>query len=256
VLLGIDVGNTQTVIGLYQGGDLVNHWRLSTERERTADEVALSVSGLLAFAGHSLDEIGGVVISSVVPEMTSALVNMARGNMSIEPLVITSETETGLPVLYEDPRQVGADRLVNAVAAIDKYGTPLVVVDFGTATTLDAITRRGEYLGGTIAPGLEISADALFRHAARLSRVELVAPENAIGRNTVESIQSGLLFGTAGQVDRLAELFKSELGSDSTVVATGGLVDIVVRWCKSIEVVDPLLTLEGLRLIYGRNTGD
>lgn len=254
MLLGIDVGNTQTVIGVY-GKVLENHWRVSTGMERTADEFALTLSGFLAFTGHGLEQMDGVVISSVVPEMTSALVHMARDIMKLEPLVIDSDTDTGIPILYDDPRQVGADRLVNAVAATERYGSPVIVVDFGTATTLDAITRSGEYLGGTITPGLEISADALFRHAARLSRVELEAPDYAIGRNTVESIQCGLLFGTAGQVDRLVELFKRELGEDASVVATGGLAEVVVERCRTVDVTDPLLTLGGLKIVYDRNRG-
>lgn len=253
MLLGIDVGNTQTVIGVFSGDMLLSHWRISTERERTADEVSLTISGFMAFNGHSLGEIDGIIVSSVVPEMTSALVHMARDILDLEPLVVDSATDTGVPILYDDPRQVGADRLVNAAAAVHKYGAPVVVVDFGTATTFDAINGRGEYMGGTIAPGLEISADALFRHAARLSRVELVAPEHAIGRNTVESIQAGLIYGTAGQVDRLVELFKDELGQSARVVATGGLAEAAVGMCRSIEVLDPLLTLEGLKLIYERN---
>lgn len=252
MLLGIDVGNTQTVIGVFVDGELKDHWRISTERERTADEMALTLGGFLAFVGHSLTQVNGMIISSVVPEMTSAMDHMARDILGIEPLVVDSSTDTGIPVLYEDPRQVGADRLVNAVAAVHKYGTPCIVVDFGTATTWDAIDREGRYLGGTIAPGVEISADALFRQAARLARVELVAPERAIGRNTVESIQSGIINGTAGQVDRLVELFKEELGGDCHVVATGGLAEVVVCRCHTIEVLDPLLTLEGLRLIYER----
>lgn len=255
MLLGIDVGNTQTVIGVFAGGELENHWRISTERERTPDEVALTLSGFLAFTGHSLEQVDGVIISSVVPEMTSALVHMSRDILELEPLVVTSRTDVGIPVLYEDPREVGADRLVNAVAALEKYGCPCVVVDFGTATTLDALTDKGEYLGGTIAPGVEISADALFRQAARLSRVELVAPEYAIGRNTIESVQCGIIYGTAGQVDRLVELFKLELGGQAKVIATGGLAETVVCKCRTIDVTDPLLTLEGLKLIYERNEG-
>ena len=255
MLLGIDVGNTQTVIGVFAEGELREHWRISTERERTADEIALTLGGFLAFVGYSLTQVNGMIISSVVPEMTSALVRMARDILELEPLVVDSSTDTGVPVLYEDPRQVGADRLVNAVAAIHKYGTPCVVVDFGTATTWDAIDSEGRYLGGTIAPGVEISADALFRHAARLARVELVAPDNAIGRNTVESIQSGLIYGTAGQVDRLVELFKEQLGDEARVIATGGLAEVVADKCRTIEVLDPLLTLDGLRIIYGRNQG-
>ena len=254
MLLGIDVGNTQTVIGVFIDDQLEDHWRISTERERTADEIALTLGGFLAFVGHSLTQVTGIIISSVVPEMTSALARMAREILGLEPLVVDSSTDTGVPILYEDPRQVGADRLVNAVAAVHKYGTPCIVVDFGTATTWDAIDREGRYLGGTIAPGVEISADALFRHAARLSRVELTAPGNAIGRNTVESVQSGIINGTAGQVDRLVELFKEQLGEDSRVIATGGLAEAVVEKCRTIEVLDPLLTLEGLNLVYKRNT--
>jgi type III pantothenate kinase len=254
MLLGIDIGNTQTVIGVFKDGRLRDHWRISTERERTADEIALALGGFLAFRGWSLDMIDGLIVSSVVPEMTRALSLMARDILELDPLVVDSDTDTGIPVLYEDPKQVGADRLVNAVAAVAKYGTPCIVVDFGTATTWDAINRDGEYLGGTIAPGVEISADALFRHAARLSRVELVAPENPVGRNTVESIQSGIIYGTAGQVDRLVELFKGVLGQDAKVVATGGLAEVVVGECRNVDALDPLLTLDGLKLIYERNS--
>ncbi|MBU1669569.1 MAG: type III pantothenate kinase [Actinobacteria bacterium] len=253
MLLGIDVGNTQTVIGLFAGDELLEHWRISTERERTADEVALTLGGFMAFVGHTLSEIDGIIVSSVVPEMTRALDHMAKDILDLESLVVDSDTDTGVPILYEDPRQVGADRLVNAVAAIARYGTPCIVVDFGTATTWDAIDAEGRYLGGTIAPGVEISAAALFSHAARLSRVELVPPENAIGRNTVESMQSGIIHGTAGQVDRLVELFRRVLGPEARVVATGGLAEVVVGECRSVDVLDPLLTLEGLKLIYQRN---
>ena len=255
MLLGIDVGNTQTVIGIFDGDTIQHHWRIATERERTADEIALTLTGFLNLYEQKLDDIDGMIVSSVVPEMTSALVRMARDILKVEPLVVDSDTDTGVPVLYDDPSQVGADRLVNAAAAIKKYGTPCVVVDFGTATTLDAITRSGEYLGGTISPGIEISSLALFRAAARLSRVELVAPANLIGRNTVESIQSGIINGAAGQVDRLVELFKSELGEDAKVVGTGGLAEIVADRCRTIEEWDPLLTLDGLKLIYERNAG-
>jgi len=255
MLLGIDVGNTQTVIGIFDGDIIQHHWRIATERERTADEIALTLTGFLNLYEQKLDDIDGMIVSSVVPEMTSALVRMARDILKVEPLVVDSDTDTGVPILYDDPSQVGADRLVNAAAAIKKYGTPCVVVDFGTATTLDAITRSGEYLGGTISPGIEISSLALFRAAARLSRVELVAPANPIGRNTVESIQSGIINGAAGQVDRLVELFKSELGEDAKVVGTGGLAEIVADRCRTIEEWDPLLTLDGLKLIYERNAG-
>jgi type III pantothenate kinase len=256
MLLGIDVGNTQTVIGIFTGENLEHHWRIATERERTADEIALTLTGFLNLYGQKLEQIDGMIISSVVPEMTSALVHMSRDILKVEPLVVDSDTDTGVPILYDDPSQVGADRLVNAAAAIGKYGAPCVVVDFGTATTLDAITRSGEYLGGTISAGIEISSLALFRAAARLSRVELVVPAMPIGRNTVESIQSGIINGAAGQVDRLVELFKQELGEDAKVIATGGLAEIVVGKCRTIDEWDPLLTLDGLKLIYERNRKD
>lgn len=252
MLLAIDVGNTQTVFGVFRGGRLRNNWRISTERERTADEIALTLGGFLAFVGWSLDMIDGMIVSSVVPEMTRALTHMAHDILELEPLIVDSTTDTGMPVLYDDPRQVGADRLANAVAAVATYGAPCIVVDFGTATTWDAIDREGRYLGGTIAPGVEISAEALFQHAARLSSVELVAPEHPIGRNTIESIQSGIVNGTAGMVDRVVELFKDELGQDARVIATGGLAEVVVGKCGTIEVTDPLLTLDGLKLIYDR----
>jgi len=255
MLLGIDVGNTQTVVGAFEGEKLLSHWRLSTRRDRTADEIALSIAGFLNLSGLNIKDVSGMAVSSVVPEMTSAIVHMARDILKVEPLVVDSNTNTGLRILYEDPAQVGADRLVNAVAAIERYGTPCIVVDFGTATTLDAINREGDYVGGAIMPGIEISADALFRHAARLSRVELIAPSSPIGRNTIESIQAGIVYGTAGQVDRLVELFKAELGEDAAVVGTGGLSEIVEGKCRTINEWDPLLTLEGLKIIYKRNKG-
>jgi type III pantothenate kinase len=255
MLLGIDVGNTQTVIGVFVSGELQEHWRISTERERTADEMALTLGSFLAFVGRTMSQVTGMIVSSVVPEMTSALVRMAREILKVEPVVVDSFTDTGIEVLYEDPKQVGADRLVNAVAAISKYGTPCIVVDFGTATTWDAIDSAGRYMGGTIAPGIEISADALFHQAARLARVELEAPDNPIGRNTVESIQSGIIYGTAGQVDRVVELFREQLGDNAKVIATGGLAEVVVDKCRTVDVLDPLLTLDGLKLIYERNRG-
>jgi len=255
MLLGIDVGNTQTVIGVFDASELEEHWRISTERERTADELALTLGSFLAFVGRTMSQVDGIIISSVVPEMTSALTRMAREILKIEPLVVDSSTDTGVEVLYEDPKQVGADRLVNAVAAISKHGAPCIIVDFGTATTWDAIDSAGRYIGGTIAPGIEISANALFHQAARLARVELEAPDNAIGRNTVESIQSGIIYGTAGQVDRLVELFREQLGEDTKVIATGGLAEVVVDRCRTVDILDPLLTLDGLKLIYERNRG-
>ncbi len=255
LLLAIDVGNTQTVVGAFKEDKLLSYWRLSTRRDRTADEIALSIAGFLNLAGLDIKDVTGMAVSSVVPEMTQAIAHMARDILNIEPLVVNSNTNTGLRILYDDPSQVGADRLVNAVAAIEKYGNPCIVVDFGTATTLDAINKEGDYVGGAIMPGIEISADALFRHAARLSRVELVAPSSPIGKNTVESIQAGIVYGTAGQVDRLVELFKAELGEDAAVVGTGGLAEIVAGKCRTIKDWDPLLTLYGLKILYEKNRG-
>lgn len=255
MLMGIDVGNTLTAVGVFDEEGLKNHWCISTKIERTAEEVALILGGFMSFSGLDLRKVDGLIISSVVPEMTTALARMGKEVLGLGPVLVDSRTDIGIPILYEDPKQVGADRLVNAVAVVNKYHVPAVVVDFGTATTLDAISKEGEYLGGTITPGVEISADALFHHAARLPRVEITAPPRAIGRDTVESIQAGLVFGTAGEVDRLVELFKEELGGDPIVVATGGLASCVVGNCRTVDVHDPLLTLEGLEIIYKRVRG-
>ncbi len=255
MLLGIDVGNTQTVIGIYRGDELVDHWRVFTEQERTSDELALTITGFLSLKELSLKDVDGMVISSVVPTSTQALLHLARDLLEIDPLLVTHETDTGMPILYEDPRQVGADRLVNAVAAYHLHGGPDIIVDFGTATTIDAVSSEGEYIGGSIAPGIEISANALFASAARLPRVEMVRPPAVIGVDTASSMQAGIVFGFAGLVDRLVELFAREIEGKPTVIATGGLAEVVVEECRTIGHWDPLLTLVGLRLIYERNRG-
>lgn len=255
MLLGIDVGNTHTVIGIFDGDKLLDHWRISTSRKSTADEFALILSGFFRLDNYGLADIDGVIVSSVVPEMSSALECMSEKILKVDPVIVSNVTDTGVPLHYSHPKQMGADRLVNAAAGIKKYGVPCILIDFGTATTFDAINKHGEYTGGAIAPGVEISANALFQYAARLTRVELSAPVSAIGSNTMESIQAGIIFGTAGQVDRLVEMIKEEIGAEAKVIATGGLAEVIVGSCKTVDVHDPLLTLDGLKIIYDRNQG-
>jgi type III pantothenate kinase len=262
MLLAIDVGNTQTVIGLY-GADaraiaaddeLIDHWRVHTNPERTSDEYALVVQEFLAFHGLAFDEaIKGLAVASVVPRVTQALRLMTEKYFGFAPMVIEPGVRTGMPILYDNPRDVGADRIANAVGALDLYGGPAVVVDFGTATTLDAVSRKGEYLGGAIMPGVEISLDALFERAAGLRRVELAPPRNVIGRSTAESVQSGAVYGYAAMVDGLCERFCAELGEGCSVVSTGGLAPFLSQYSTMIRHHEPWLTLHGLRLIYDRN---
>jgi type III pantothenate kinase len=255
VLLAVDVGNTQTMLGVFEGPELLWHWRIATQRERTADELALLFGGFLEHAGLSFSrQITGVALASVVPDQTQALREMVRNYFHFQPVVVEPGIKTGISIQTDNPREVGADRIVNALAAFAKYGGPCVVIDFGTAITYDAVSERGEYLGGAIAPGLQVSAAGLTRVADRLPRVEIVAPRSAIGKNTVEALQSGLLFGTASEVDGMVERMQKELGGDATVVATGGLADVVVPLCQTIDQHEPWLTLEGLRLIFEKNT--
>lgn len=252
MLLAIDVGNTQTVIGAYRGSELVGNWRVSTDSNKTGDELALYYQGFLMLKGLSFAGFDAVIISSVVPTATMALEHMTREYWDFEPYIVGTNVDAGIRVLIDNPRELGPDRLVNAVAAFERYGGPGIVVDFGTATTFDAISGEGEYLGGVIAPGIEISSQALFRAAARLTRVDMHRPPSIIGKNTVWSLQSGIVFGFAGQVDRVVELMLQELGEETTVIATGGLAEVVVEECRTIQFHDPLLTLHGLRLIYER----
>ncbi len=254
MLLAIDAGNTNTVIGLYDGLNLLRPWRLATQAERTSDELALLVTQFLSQHDLEFDEhIAGVVVSSGVPRVTSALREMTmRYAPQANLVVLEPGTKTGMPILYDNPREVGADRIANAVGAYDLYGGPTVVVDFGTANTIEAISAAGEYLGGAIFPGIEISLDALFARAAALRRVELVEPRNIIGKTTVESIQSGAIYGFVAQTDGLVRRFLDELG-EATVVATGGLSGPIVRLSETIEHHEPWLTLHGLRIIYERN---
>jgi type III pantothenate kinase len=259
MLLAIDVGNTQTVIGLYGEGDrsheLVDHWRVATKSERTSDEHALLIQEFLSFAGHEWRRtISGVAISSGVPTVTYELRRMCDRYLRMEPVVLGTGVKTGMPVLYDNPKEVGADRIANAVGAFDLYGGPTIVVDFGTATTFDVISAKGEYLGGAIVPGIEISLDALFGRAAALRQVELVEPRSVIGKTTVESVQSGTIYGYSALVDGMCDRIEEQLG-ESTVIATGGLADLIAPIAESIEHTEPWLTLHGLRLVWEKNRG-
>jgi type III pantothenate kinase len=253
LLLTIDVGNTNTVLGLHEGPELRAHWRLTTRREQTADEYGILVRNLFAAQGVAPAQVLGVALASVVPPLTSVLVALSRQYIGHDPLVIEPGVRTGMPILYEPPSDVGADRIVNGVAAFAAYGGPVIVVDFGTATTFDVVTRKGEYLGGVICPGVGISADALFQRAARLPRVDVRNPGKVIGRSTVGSMQAGLYFGYASMVEGIIARIRAELGEAARVVATGGLAETLAGDIPSIEAVDPVLTLTGLRLIWERN---
>ncbi len=256
LLLAIDVGNTQSVAGTYSGDVLQRHWRISTHPRKTSDEWALVISELMTLNGGSLDKVDGVAMSSVVPEATQALEAMCRKTLQLEPMIVGPATPAGIMIATLDPDEVGADRIVNAAAAFRFYGGPTIVVDFGTATTFDVISPAGQYLGGAIAPGIEISLDALYSRAARLSEIKLETPRHVIGRNTTESMQSGIIFGYAGQVDTLVRKIAVELGvglDKIKVIATGGLAETVVKACGTITVHDPLLTLKGLKLIWDLN---
>jgi len=252
MLLAVDAGNTQTVLGLYEGDHLLDTWRIATNAERTSDEHVLLLIQFLSQRGSALADLTGLVVSSTVPRLTAVLREMASRYLDLPAVVLEPGTRSGMPILYDNPRQVGPDRIANAVGAFDLYGGPTVVVDFGTATTIDATSGAGEYLGGSILPGIEISLDALFERAAALSWVELVPPKRVIGKSTPESIQSGVLFGFAAAVDGLCRRFEAELGT-CTIVSTGGLGELMAPLSECIQRHDPWLTLHGLRLIYELN---
>ncbi len=254
MLLAIDAGNTQTVIGLFDDAELADHWRIATVADRTADELALMIQQFLGFHGFSFDaQVTGVAIASGVPRVTAALREHDPSGTSGSTRSCSSRgSARGMPILYDNPKEVGPDRIANAVAAYDLYGGPSIVVDFGTANTIEAISEKGEYLGGAIFPGIEISMDALFARAAALRRVELVPPKNVIGKSTMESVQSGAVYGFTGQVDALVERFQGELG-ECTVVATGGLAELILPFSRTIQHNEPWLTLHGLRIVFERN---
>jgi type III pantothenate kinase len=263
MLLVLDVGNTNTVLGVFElkpdaqdagdRGKLIAHWRVSTTKTQTVDEYGVLFRNLFAMSGLKVSSVQGTVISSVVPPLDSTLREVCERYFQIKPLFIEPGVKTGMPVHYDNPAEVGADRIVNSVAAFEKYGGPCVIVDFGTATTFDAVSAKGEYLGGVITPGIGISADALFEHTARLPRVDIRKPPRVLATNTVNSLQSGLYYGYLGLIDGILERLMTELGDDVKVVATGGLASLMGGGSKYIREVDDLLTLEGLRIIYERH---
>jgi type III pantothenate kinase len=253
MILVFDVGNTNIVLGVFEGDQLLTNWRIGTDPRRTADDLGMLLKNLFCFEGFKFEEIESLVISSVVPPLTPILCDMCRKYFGREPLLIGPGVKTGMPIRYENPREVGADRIVNAVSVAHRYGTPAVIVDFGTATTFCAVSRAGDYLGGAIAPGLMVSMEALFARAAKLPRIELVKPSEVIGRNTVTSMQAGFYYGFIGQLEGIVHRFKEELGEDAVVVATGGLAELICSETECVDHIDPYLTLWGLKLIYERN---
>jgi len=253
MLLAIDVGNTNITLGIYDGEALGPRWRLATVHERMADEYGLQLIGLIQHVGFRPESVTAAAMASVVPPLTGTWVQVCKTYLNIDPLVVETGVKTGVRVRYDDPKQVGADRIVDAAAVQKLYGGPACIVDFGTATTFDAISEKGDYLGGAIAPGINIAADALFRRAAKLPRVDIARPPSPIGTNTVHSMQSGLLYGYVGLVEGMVARFRNELGANMKVIGTGGLAELIAQETNVIQIIAPWLTLEGLKIVYELN---
>lgn len=253
MLLAVDIGNTNIALGVFDGKDLIQHWKIRSEQQKTSDEYEIILLNLLSIAHLEAKSVRSVIISSVVPPLTPVFQSLSQDFLNINPLVVGPGLKTGMSILYENPQEVGADRIVASVAAFDKYGGPAVIVDFGTATTFDAISKDGEYLGGAIAPGIQIAAEALYLKTAKLPRIEIKKPKNAIGRTTVTSMQSGLYFGYVGLISNIIDEISKELGEGIKIIATGSFASQIYPDLVSIEYLEPYLVLEGLRMIHDRN---
>ena len=252
MLLAIDIGNTNIVLGVFRGRKLIHHWKIQTESEKTGDEYGVTMLNLFSLSGPEKTEIKAVIISSVVPPLTPIFEDLSKSLFKVKPVIVGPGLKTGMAILYENPLEVGADRVVAAVGAYEKHGGPCIVVDFGTATTFDAVSSKGEYLGGAIAPGIQISAEALYLKTAKLPRIEIKKPKEAIGRTTVTSMQSGLYFGYVGLVSKIIEEIKRELGEGTTVISTGGFGAQISHEISSIDIHEPDLVLEGLQVLHQR----